>query len=292
MRPWVALRRRLRPPVLALGGGGARGFAHLGVLEVVERERIRVRGIAGTSAGAVMGAMLAVYGEVAAVRARWEEAFRRKLVREVPTVDAGAGEERADSPWLQAARRIKDRIVISFAVNRTTVLDEDDLERVLDFLLPDVRIEELPLPFVAVATDLSTGEEVRLASGPLRPAVQASASIPGMVPPVELGGRPLVDGGVVAEVPVAAARELGRPVVAVDVSMDLPPYRQDALVIHTMFRTSLITSRQLRREQLKAADLVIRPAVGDATWSAWELRDRFLAAGRDAAERAVAEGRL
>ena len=298
MNPLRRLWRRLRPPVLALGGGGARGFAHIGVLEVLERERVPFRGIAGTSMGAVIGAMYLHWGSAEAVRRRWEEAFERELVPDVPTIDMGGAEpDEATHPLLQLARRVRDRIVISVAVNRTTVADEDRFAEwleLLEHLLPGTaRIEELPRPFVAVATDLEDGSEVRLRRGPLREAVRASASIPGLVPPVELEGRLLVDGGVVAEVPVGAAAEIGRPVVAVDVSMELPPHRPDALVLHTTFRTGLMTARLLRRYQLEEADTVLRPEVGARSWADWKLRHEFVEAGRRAAERwlgAVAAG--
>ena len=287
MNPLRRLWRRVRPPVLALGGGGARGFAHIGVLEVLERERIPVRAIAGTSMGAVIGAMYLVYGSAEAVRRRWEEAFEQDLVPEVPTVDIGEkGAEEASHHLLQLAKRVRDRLVISIAINRSSIAEADEFVRVLEHLLPDEEtFEALPRPFVTVATDLVTGEEIRLAAGPLRPAVQASSSIPGLVPPVEIGGRPLVDGGVVAEVPVGAARTLGGPVVAVDVSMDLPPYDPESIVLHTMFRTGLMTSRRLREYQLREADEVLRPDVGARTWSDWTSREAFVEAGRRAALR-------
>ncbi len=276
---------RLRPPVLALGGGGARGFAHLGVLEVLQDLGLPFRAVAGTSMGSVIGGMYLYWGDTAAVRERWESAFASEIVPEVPTVDVGGGsEERADNPLLQMARRFKNRLVISVAVNRSTIAEQDDFVRVLEHLLPeDRRIEDLPRPYVAVATDIETGEEVRLRTGSLRRAIQASSSIPGLVPPVEVDGRLLVDGGVVAEVPVGAAAELGRPVVAVDVSMDLPPYRPDALVLHTTFRTGVMTSRLLRWYQLREADMVIRPQVGVSSWSEWDKREVFIEAGRRAA---------
>ncbi len=287
MNPLRRLWRRIRPPVLALGGGGARGFAHIGFLEVLEREKIPVRAIAGTSMGSVVGAMYLEYGSAEAVRSRWEEAFENGLVPSVPAVDIGEkAADEASHHLLQLARRVRDRLVISIAVNRATIAEADDFVAVLEHLLPaDRRIEMLPRPFVAVATDLETGEEVRLRSGPLRRAVQASSSIPGVVPPVMIDGRPLVDGGVVAEVPVGAALELGRPVVAVDVSMDLPPYSPDSIVLHTMFRTGLMTSRLLRACQLREADVVVRPDVGARNWADWESREAFIEAGRVAAER-------
>ena len=274
---------RVRPPVLALGGGGARGFAHLGFLEVLERHGLRVRGIAGTSAGAIMGAMYLALGSTSVMLDRWKEAFDRELVRTVTGLGQPPRDEgQEEHPLLRAARTIRDRVVISLVVNRSTILDGQELAEAIEFLIPDVAIEDLPAPFVAVATDLSTGEEVRITSGSLRRAVLASSSIPALVPPVLWEGRPLVDGGVVAEVPVEAARELGRPVVAVDISMDLPPYRPDRLVLETMSRTQIMTATLLRACQLRNALTVVRPPVGRYSWSTWDRWEEILQAGRAA----------
>jgi len=274
---------KVRPPVLALGGGGARGFAHIGMLQALQEAGVRPRRIAGTSAGAVVGAMYLAYGSVEAIRERWKAAFDQELI---PTIEAFSRDDDKGAQehfLLQAARRIRDRVVISLAINRSTVLDGEVLEQALDFLLPDVGIEDLPGVFVAVATDLETGDEVRLASGHLRTAVLASSSIPGLVPPVEIDGRLLVDGGVVAEVPVAAARALGRPLLAADVAMDLPAYHSDRLVLETMARTGLMTSALLRGFQLRDADVVLNPHLGPVSWSEWDHFDELVNKGYKAA---------
>jgi len=287
VRSLRSLARKLswgvRPPVLALGGGGARGFAHIGFLEVLEREGIRIAGIAGTSAGAVIGGMYLAYGSTAAVLERWREAFERELI---PTIPAFGGEDEdhsAEHPLLQAARRIRDRVVISLAVNRSTLIEGEELKNALDFLLPDVAIDELHLPFVAVATDLETGDEVRLDRGSLRDAVRASSSIPGLVPPVIIDGRPLVDAGVIAEVPVGAARRIRSRVLAVDVSAPLPPYREGRLVLETLMRTGMMTSALLRECQLRDATWTVHPPVGRVLWSEWNRFHELVEAGRLAA---------
>jgi NTE family protein len=184
-----------------------------------------------------------------------------------------------EHPLIQIARRIRNRVVISFAMNRSAVLDESALVEALEFLIPDLQFSDLPKPLVVVATNLETGAEERLWSGPIRPAMVATSAIPGMVPAVRIDGRPLVDGGVVAEVPAVAAREVGWPVVAVDVSLDVPPLREDDLVLDTMMRTQMMTARLLRQQQLRSATHVIRPAVGDARWAEWNRFDEFIECG-------------
>lgn len=270
--------------MLALGGGGARGFAHLGVLQVLDEQGFAPRAITGTSMGAVAGAMYLAYGSAAEATRRWRQAIEAGLVPPVRPLRNRFEDGSTENPLLQVARRIRDQVVVAFAVNRTTVLDDRDLVRAFDFLIPEITIEDLPRPFMAVATDLADGAEVRLYRGDLRRVLKASSAIPGLLPPVEIGGRSLVDGGVVSEVPVKAARTMGWPVVAVDVSMDLPPMSPDDLVFDTMTRTQLMSGRLLRRRELEAAADVIRPQVGTITWADWHRFDELLAAGREAAE--------
>ncbi len=292
------LTRRLswsvRPPVLALGGGGARGFAHLGVLEVLDDAGIPVRAVVGTSMGAVVGAMYLAHGSAAAAIQRWREGIASNMVPPIRPMRALPEAGTKEHPLVQAARRIRSQIVVAFAVNRTTVMDEDDLTRAFDFLVPDVAVTDLSRPFMAVATDLASGAEVRLRSGRLREVLQASSSIPGLLPAVPVEGRPLVDGGVVAEVPVAAALEMGWPVVGVDVSMELPPLSDDDLVLDTMVRAQMITAGLLRRAQLAKARAVIRPEVGVTTWADWDRFEDLVEAGRVAARAflGLPQGRL
>lgn len=273
---------RIRPPVLALGGGGARGFAHYGVLQAFDEAGLAVRKIVGTSMGAVAGAMYLAYGSAARAIDLWREALEKDLIPSVRPIGRVPDADHKEHPLIQVARRIRNRVVISFAMNKSTVLDEAALVQALEFLCPDLQFSDLPKPLVVVATNLETGAEVRIRSGPIRPAIVATSAIPGMVPAVEIEGQLLVDGGVVAEVPAVAARAEGWPVIAVDVSLDVPPLSDDDLVLDTMMRTQMMTARLLRRRQLRSATHVIRPDVGDARWAEWGRFDEFVEAGRRA----------
>jgi NTE family protein len=233
--------------------------------------------------GSLMGAMYLVHGSADAVEARWRDAIGQGLLPAVRRVRMVPRAEKREHPLIQVARRIKNRVVVSFALNRSTVLDGTELDQAVDSLLPDIDIGDLPVPFSAVATDLATGAEVRLSRGSLRTAVKASSSIPGMVPAEIVDGRELVDGGVIAELPVAAARALGWPVLVIDASMDLPPMDDEDFALDTMMRTQMMTSRLLRGHQLEEATAVIRPAVGHVAWADWEVFDELVAAGESAA---------
>jgi len=271
---------RLKPPVLALGGGGARGFAHLGVLQVLDEARLPVGAIVGTSMGAVVGGMYLAHGSAERAIDLWREAIEQGMIPSVRPIGRVPRADTREHPLIQVARRIRNRVVISFAMNRSTVLDDTELEQALEYLIPDVQFSDLSQKLVVVATDLETGEEVRLRQGSLRAALDATSAIPGMVPAVEVDGRWLVDGGAVAEIPAVAARDEGWPVVAVDTSMDVPPIAEDDLVLDTMWRTQMMTARLLRQRQLRSATHVIRPKVGGARWAEWHRFDEFVEAGR------------
>jgi NTE family protein len=171
---------------LALGGGAVRGLAHLGVLAVLEREGIPIDCVAGSSAGAFIGSLYC---------AGLDSQHLIEIARQIG--------------WRNLARpTVSGRGLFSFS----------RLERWVTALVGDLDFAQLEKPFAAVATDLETGESVVLREGRLAPAVRASCSIPGIVPPMELGGRTLVDGGISDNLPVAAARALGADyVIGVDV---------------------------------------------------------------------------
>ncbi len=276
------IRWKLRSPTLALGGGGARGFAHIGVLQELDRNGLPVRSITGTSMGAIVGAMYADLGSGDAVFDRWKEALAKDLLPSPPQSSRSRGRGRKENPFLQAARQFRNRLVVSYALHQPSMLDGTSITEAVEFLLPDVHIENLPLKFSAVTTDIETGESVTLSTGPLRTAVRASGAIPGILPSVEIDGHHLVDGGVAAEVPVREARAAGRPVFAVDVSMDLGERSEDDIALDTMMRTQTMTAALLRQRQLGDARWILKPDVGHAAWSDWDLFEDLVEAGAKA----------
>lgn len=285
---------RVRRPrggvVLALGGGGARSLAHIGVLAALEAQNVPIAGIAGTSAGAVVGAMWLALGDAAAVEARWREFLASGVPEALPDVRLGDEISSRDSLLLHLARVVRRGTAVVLALGRRGLVATEDLERGLAVLLPDVVIDDLRLPFAAVVTDFHTAEPIALRRGSLRAAVTASCAIPGVLPPVILEGHALVDGGVVADIPVRQARALARrPVVAVDTG-DAPETDDPAgiRVPRALRRASQMTHLALRRELTGKADLVLRPDVAHIHWSEFSRLDECIAAGREAARKAPA----
>ncbi|PRY21595.1 patatin-like phospholipase family protein [Pseudosporangium ferrugineum] len=238
---------------LALGGGAVRGAAHVGVLDVLDAAGLAPAVIAGTSAGALIGALYAA-GTGPSEISKVAQALR----------------------WSRLIRPARTRRAL-FAIAR--------LGAFLDDLLGGRDFDALDLPFAAVACELTTGDRVVLRDGPVASAVLASAAIPGVFPPVERDGRLLVDGSLVDIVPAGLAREMGADVVvAVDVSGPLPR-RPPATLLHIMVAVSTLPPGGGR---LGAdADLTLAPAVDE--YAFWELSriTEFEDAGRAAAEDAV-----
>jgi NTE family protein len=233
---------------LALGGGGVRGFAHLGVLRVLEREGLAPRAIAGTSMGAIIAALYALSPSLAAVEQRMGEFFARfapALSRLTASVAASQG---------------------GIAVDEPSLLDAGVFHQYFDALIPDVTFETARVPLAVVAVDLVSGEEVVFTSGPVRPAVLGSVALPGVFPPIVHDGRLLVDGGWTSRIPVDAVRQIGADrVLGVEVSDNsdnpfLPNQPKTGLQI--ALRAAEITRNHLARLTARRADLLLIPPTG------------------------------
>jgi NTE family protein len=219
-----------------LGGGGVRGYAHLGVLEVLEKAKVSIRGLAGSSAGALAAASFA-FGHKDPYKVH-EAIFDPDLAR----LAQGGG--------LRVLARLFG------GLRRPHLAEAGRLEEGLKALFGDALLEESPIPLAIQAADLLTGEAVVLRRGPVFKAVLASMAIPGLFPPVAWEGRLLVDGDVAEKVPVRAARALFPKVVAVDVS-NPPPKEPPRTALEAALLAGEASRRRLKALALKEADLVI-----------------------------------
>lgn len=254
---------------LALGGGGARGFAHVGVLEVLHAKGLPVAGIAGTSSGAIAGAGYALGFTPSQMRQRVME-FAASPLAQDPRLKALVKESEEN-----VCRSLGDRVGRIFCRGQMfkdlllggSVLGADFFKSMVSFFLPDTDVESAAIPLSVVATDINSGQPVVFTSGSLRKAVLASSAVPGVSPPVEYEGRRLVDGGVAALVPVLEAKALGgHPVLAVNVdrhiASDIPPFQ----ALEVYMRAGDIQAARLTELLLAAADMVLRPQVGHVHW--------------------------
>ncbi len=251
-----------RPKVaLVLGGGAARGFAHVGVIRALEQEKIPIDMVVGTSVGSLIGAIYAC--DMNSFDLEWT-AFTL---------------EKDD---------VFDYALLS-AITGMGPVKGDKLEAFVRNKVPVANIEQLKLPFAAVATDLNRGTRVVLDHGPVARAVRASSAIPGVFNPVEHQGRLLVDGGLVDNIPVSVAREKGADIViAVDIGENVTNFNITNLV-DVMLQSVTIIMKENANQKKKDADVLITPAVGDVAMLDFTQKKRCMQAGIEAAQRAVPE---
>lgn len=270
---------------LALGGGGARGLAHIGVLKVLEREKIKPDIIVGTSIGAIVGGALASGMRAEELEERAESFLDSNLYKssELKAMgDAESGTEQSLSSRIQSYFRTKIKLVQ--AIYRPSILSIGEIEGFINFFIPDIQIQETVIPFRAVATDLKSGELVILKEGPLRRSILASSAVPGALPPVEINGRQLSDGGIICMVPARCAMEEGANVViaiVVDRDISLVSGLQTAVDIYV--RAGEIQGLYLEKYELENADIVISPELGSIHWTDFSESRELISLGESAA---------
>lgn len=251
-----------KPPVigLALGGGAARGFAHIGVIQVLEEAGIRPNLVIGTSAGSLVAALYASGKEGAALASL-----------------AQAMDEGTFADWSFPGRGL---------------IRGEALARYVREHTGGKRIEQMKMPLGIVATDLDSGEGIVFRVGDTGIAVRASSAVPAVFQPVRIGAREYVDGGLVAPVPVRYARQMGAQlVIAVDIS-EAPDGAATGDAMRMLLQTFSIMGRSINRLELAGADVVLRPKLAGVSGADFTTRTRSIQAGRDAAQAALGEIRV
>ncbi len=237
---------------LALGSGAARGFAHVGVIQVLEEAGIQPELVVGTSAGSL----------VAALYASGKNAGQLQRVAETM-------EEAEITDWMMPI------------LNRGALRGQA-LARYVNTQVRGRLIEQMKIPLGIVATDLNSGEPVLFRRGNTGSAVRASSSVPAVFQPVRIGTREYVDGGLVAPVPVRQAREMGANfVIAVDISSD-PQSNPASDTFDILMQTFTIMGKSLNNLLLKDADLVVRPSLSGVKSADFAARRKSIEAGREA----------
>jgi NTE family protein len=241
---------------LALGGGFARGFAHLGVLQVLEQNRIPISFIAGTSVGSILGAAYASGAPLARI--------------------------------IATCRTLRFRDIARWRVSRLGLASNHRLGDLINQVFESRRFEDLQIPMAAVATDLANGEPVVFTHGNLCEAIRASCAFPGLFEPVQIGTRFLADGGLVAQVPTYAARELGaKHVVAVSVGVEDGQRGAPTNIFQVVCRAVSAAQKHQLEIWERHADLVLRPDVQSLSWDDFDRADEAIEAGAAAARRAL-----
>ncbi len=286
-RPGVPGRPRI---ALVLSGGGARGLAHIGVLKVLERARVPVDLIVGTSMGAIIGGLYASGMEASAIdaeirRVDWDGLFANRVARpELPLRQKE--DDYAVTPALEVGLRDGElRVPLGTVSTRGLEL----LLRRYTLPVAELRdFDRLPIPFRAVATDMETGQPEILAHGDLALAMRSSMSVPGVFAPTDVGGRLLGDGGLVDNLPVAVARSLGAErIIAVNIGTPLQPRESlDTLLGVTAQMINILTEQNVQRSLARLdaqRDLLIAPDLGRLTAADFQEAAAFIALGEDQA---------
>lgn len=270
---------------LALGGGGVRGLAHVGVLNVLEQEGIAIDLITGTSAGALIGGAYAAGLTTKDITAKVDAYLKSPEFEASAIKSMGQAFSPGPKSFFQKVQNFaKNQYYLLRALFSPSILPCKDFQSLINYLLPDINVNETRIPFYAVSTDLITGKQIVLSEGPLRQAVLASSSIPGACEPIHLNEWLLADGGVTSLVPVHAARGAGADVViAVMVDRDLPRDPDVETARDVFYRASEITANRLEEAELESADIVIRPAVGDLHWTDFTRSKDLVRIGETAA---------
>lgn len=247
------------PPkvALVLGGGAARGFAHVGVIRLLEQEKIPIHMIVGTSVGSLIGALYA------------------------------SDPNSLNLEWLAFTIEKEDIFDYSVIYSKMGPVQGERLEKFVQTKVRAKTLEQMKIPFYAIATDLNAGNTWVFEKGSVAKAVRASCSIPGIFQPLELGGRMYVDGGVTNNLPVDVARAKGADIViAVNISKNIQNPQISSL-IDVILQSINIMGRELVTYKSRGYDVIIEPLVGDVGMTDFSQKKRLMDAGFLAAKKAL-----
>ncbi|MEI6483098.1 MAG: patatin-like phospholipase family protein [Betaproteobacteria bacterium] len=242
---------------LALGGGAARGFAHIGVLQVLEEEGIKPSLVVGTSAGSVVASFYA------------------------------SGKTGQQLQWLADTMDETQFTDWANPFSGRGILRGEALGKYINSQLNGMKIEDMKLPLGIVATDLRTGDGILFRRGDVATAVRASSAVPSVFEPVQIAGKDYVDGGLVSPVPVRYARQMGADLVlAVDIS-SRPEDAKTTDMLKVLLQTFSIMGKSISQLELAQADVVVRPALPEIGSTEFSARKKSIEAGRAAMKQAM-----
>ncbi len=274
---------------LALGGGGARALAHIGVLKILEQNNISFDCIAGTSMGSIIGALSATGQNADTIEKTLKNYFFNIMFSKLNMQKMQDESQTASARSL--IRKAREFVKYGSQEGGSSFLSHSMLEEMINTIIPDMDISETKIPFACVATDITNGKEKVFTKGSLRKIVLASASIPGVFPPVNIDNIWYTDGAHVNVTPVSVAKMLGADfVLASDVKSKLktletlPTNSKDI-----MNRCNFIANYLFYEILIKDADVVVEPNVKQISWSEFNKFNLMVSEGRKAAEAKLGE---
>tara|TARA_B000000477_G_scaffold54740_1_gene46139 strand:+ start:1430 stop:2365 length:936 start_codon:yes stop_codon:yes gene_type:complete len=268
---------------LALGGGGARGACHIGVLKSLERRGIIPDIISGTSAGSMIGAMYASQASADIVEEKYTEHvngedFKDLGFRYIPN------NEKDDSVFSQVFKQMKNQYILMVSSTRKSLVKNERLAKAANNLFESNQFDDLKIPLIVTATDLISGKPMLYKAGNVVDAVVKSSSIPGFVEPTYIDNRMLLDGGIVFPTPVPPLVGECDFIIAVNISKAFNTREEPDNIFEITNRARDISTLHLNSYLLKQSDFVISPEHEDVHWSAFDRTEEFIENGYNAAE--------
>ena len=271
---------------LGLGGGGARGLVHVGILKVLHAHKIPITVIAGTSAGAIVGAMVAATQDPEWIEDRFKKFFNHDLFKNLGTerMVPVSGQR---SPLTQFAQKVRDRMVIALSMQRSSIVKKTRLKDALSFLIPVATFSELLVPLKVVATDLVSSNTIVYSEGDLVEAVVQSSSIPGYVEPTLKENSVIIDGGIGMPNPVSLLDDDADFLISVDIKKELTRHKLDLNIYDILQRSEEVTHYKLSSDLAAQAHHVVHPKGMHYHWAEFNEIDSLVNKGKAAMEENV-----
>jgi NTE family protein len=274
---------------LVLGGGGARGLAHIGVIRQLEKAGIVPDIIVGASMGAVIGGAYALFADAEILEKKVLELVKNKDLSKLESLAAPRTEEEKEIVFQRLATFVSKLLLWNLRAVKGSITDGIKIKEIINRLIDAKKFSETKIKFACTAIDINWGKEVLFTEGFLSDAIFASISIPGVFPPIKQGDKMLVDGGIINMVPVAVAEKLGADItIAIDASLDIKPtefkHGHDIL-----FRTEMIKEKEIGELKMQSADIIIRPDVGGYSWARFSKIGSIIKEGDKAAKEKISE---
>ena len=271
---------------LALGGGGARGACHIGVLKVLEANGIVPDIVAGTSAGSMIGAMYASHHNAKVVESKYLEHIQSENFNELGFRYIANSEE-DESIFSQIMKQIKNQYVLMVSSNRKSIVKNERLAKAAEILFGSKQFNDLKIPLLVTATDLMSGNSIIYKSGNLIDAVVQSSSIPGFIEPTFKDDRMLVDGGVALPTPVTPLMDHCDFIIAVNITRGVDNQPQPSNIVEISTRSRDVSVSHLNSYLLSKANFVIKPKHDNLHWSAFDQTEQFIESGELAANSSI-----
>ena len=269
---------------IALGGGGARGAAHIGVLQGLQKSKIKIDVISGVSAGSVIGAMYAIDED-----ATWVEVQYRYVLKKYISSSKMKNYINVHSGQNLGISRIKNFIYVHFLqiirLYRNSIISKELLKKIISELLPVETFEELKIPLKVCVTDLNSARNIVYETGNLIESLVKSCSIPGIIEPTIEGEKVLVDGGVLSPIPVSVLKNKCNFIIAVNIPQNkYSELAAKSKMYDLKVRADLIISNRLKYFETKDADFILKPDTMGTHWSNFQKFEDLVKSGKNEVE--------